>query len=147
MKKNNELQCDLRFKVWFEIGGHPVIGDGRLAMLNSIHQNGSIIEAARKMGISYRKIRGALSDMERHIGQPLVKAYRGGEHGGGADLTPAGHQLIDLYTKVKDSFEQDISTHQQEAAVLLKSLLSKNLQPNGKFCPSEQKGITLHEIF
>lgn len=136
MKNKNELQWDIRLKVWFEIDGHPIIGDGRLAMLNSIHQHGSIIEAAREIGVSYRKIRGAICDMEKHIGQPLVKAYRGGGNGGGANLTPEAHQLIELYTKIRNKFQQEVSSHHQEAAALFKSVLSKNLQPNGNLCLS-----------
>ncbi len=35
------------------------------------------IEAARNLGISYRKIRGAISDMKRSEGKSLVKTHRG----------------------------------------------------------------------
>ncbi|MBF0303546.1 MAG: LysR family transcriptional regulator [Desulfamplus sp.] len=136
LKKHNDLKWDIRLKVWFEIDGHPIIGDGRLAMLNSIHQNGSIIDAAREIGVSYRKIRGALCDMEKHIGQPLVKAYRGGGHGGGATLTPLAHKLIEEYTKIRNGFEQDVSSYQQEASFMLQSNLAKILPSNGSFCPS-----------
>lgn len=135
------LKWDVRLKVWFEIDGHPIIGDGRLAMLNSIHQNGSIIDAAREIGVSYRKIRGALSDMEKHMGHPLVKAYRGGGEGGGATLTPLAHKLIEEYTRVRDRFQQEVSVSQQEAAARLQYGLSKNLQPNGSLRPSvEERG-------
>lgn len=136
LKHDDLFKWSIRLKVWFEIDGHPIIGDGRLSMLNAIHQNGSIIDAAREIGVSYRKMRGALCDMEKHIGEPLVRAYRGGGHGGGATLTPLAHKLIEEYTKVKKGVEQEVSVYQQEAAVLLQSCLSKNLKPNGNFCPS-----------
>ena len=145
LKSDDSVKWDIRLKVWFEIDGNPIIGDGRLAMLNAIHQNGSIIEAARQIGVSYRKIRGALRDMEKHMGKPLVRAYRGGGHGGGADLTPEAHQLIELYKKIKNRFEQEVSAYQKEASVMLQhqevsvmpeSVLPKNFQANGNFCPS-----------
>jgi len=137
--EENGLQWDVRLKVWFEIDGHPIIGDGRLAMLNSIHQHGSIIDAAREIGVSYRKIRGALRDMEKHMGQPLVRTYRGGGDGGGATLTPLGHRLIEEYTNVRKGFEQEISAYQQAATVRLQSRLSKKLQPNGSLRPSVEE--------
>lgn len=133
MNDQDDKKWDVRLKVWFEVDGHPVIGDGRLDMLNMIHQKGSIIEAARAMGISYRKIRGAINDMEKCVGQSLVNAYRGGDHGGGANLTPAAHELIKTYTKVKDDF-------QQKAGLLFQSDLYKNLPPNGIICHSVTEG-------
>lgn len=49
--------------MWLEIDGNPVIGKVRMAMPGVIEEKGSIIDAARELDISYRKIRGAISDM------------------------------------------------------------------------------------
>ena len=48
--------------MWLEIDGNPVIGKGRTAMPDAVEEKGLIIDAARKLDISYRKIRGAISD-------------------------------------------------------------------------------------
>ena len=100
MKRDSQKRLDIRKKVWLEIDGHPIIGEGRHHMLQAIHRNGSILQAAREIGISYRKVRGAIRDMEHFIGEPLVTTYRGGGHGGGARLTPAAHHLMKRYLKV-----------------------------------------------
>lgn len=95
----------VRCKIWIEIDNRPVIGEGRLAMLTAIDQEGSIISAARRLQISYRKIRGAILDMERSVGVPLVRTYRGGEEGGGARLTAEAVRLVDQYLRVNADFQ------------------------------------------
>ncbi len=133
MTDNKCNRWNVRLKVWLEIDGHPVIGEGRLAMLTAIDENGSIIEAARTLGISYRKIRGAISDMERSVGNSLVKTHRGGGHGGGASLTPHARELVENYLKVFRKFREE-GTFQQKAMDI------KKLSPNGKICHSVVMG-------
>jgi len=114
MDKNNPRAWGLRSKVWLEIGGHPVMGEGRMAMLQAIHRHGSIINASRETGISYRKIRGAIRDMEKVIGRPLVKAYRGGGEGGGAVLTEDAHALIDSFRRFAAGLQQEADARFQK---------------------------------
>lgn len=133
MNDNKSNRWSVRFKIWLEIDGHPVIGEGRLAMLNAIDEKGSIIEAARDLGISYRKIRGAISAMEQSVGKSLVKTHRGGGHGGGARLTANAYTLVGDYLKVSREF-------QEQAAVQLQSIDKKNLSPNGRICHSVAMG-------
>lgn len=103
MKRTDGREWAVRLKVWLEVDGEPIIGEGRHEMLQAIHRNGSIIQAAREIGISYRKMRGAIGHMEQSIGHPLVNTRRGGGNGGGAELTPEAHLLIDRYEKVARS--------------------------------------------
>ena len=133
MTDNKCNRWSVRLKVWLEIDGRPVIGEGRVAMLNAIDENGSIIEAARTLGISYRKIRGAISDMEGSVGESLVKTHRGGGHGGGACLTSHAYALVDNYLKVCREFRES-------ASVKLESINEKKLPPNGRFCHSVAMG-------
>ncbi len=126
MTDNESDRWSVRLKVWLEIDGRPVIGEGRVTMLNAIDDNGSIIEAARTLGMSYRKIRGAIADMEASVGKSLVKTHRGGGHGGGACLTPHAYALVENYVRVC----------REVASVELKSANKKNLPPNGRFCHS-----------
>ena len=103
-------QWGFRSKIWLELEGHPVIGEGRMAMLQSIERNGSIMHASREIGIPYRRMRGAIQDMEKAVGRPLVKAHRGGEEGGGARLTTIAHELLDSYNRINDLFKKEINT-------------------------------------
>ena len=96
----------VRSKLWLEYDGKPVMGEGRKKMLRSIHRNGSMKLAAGETGISYRRLRGAIHEMENILGYPLVTIQRGGGGGGGARLTQRAHNLLDTYDKISDGFHR-----------------------------------------
>jgi molybdate transport system regulatory protein len=102
-------QWAFRSKIWLEVEGRAVIGSGRMAMLESIHRNGSILNASREIGIPYRRVREAIQDMEEAVGRPLVIAYRGGSEGGGALLTDTAHELVASYNEIRDRFQREIT--------------------------------------
>lgn len=97
----------VRSKVWLEWEGHPVMGEGRMAMLQAIDRQGSIIQASHETGISYRRIRGMIRDMEATVGVALVRIQRGGKNGGGAVLTAAARQLMDCFESFSTGFQQE----------------------------------------
>ena len=109
MGKKKAKQWGFRSKIWLELEGRPVIGEGRMAMLQSIDRNGSIMHASREIGIPYRRMRGAIQDMEKALGRPLVKAHRGGGEGGGACLTSTAHELMSSYNQISDRFQREIT--------------------------------------
>lgn len=115
MEERKAMQWGLRSKVWLEVEGHPVMGEGRLAMLQAIDRHGSIINASRETGISYRRMRGAIRDMEKALGRPLVKAYRGGGEGGGAVLTADAHALIDAFQRFAAGLQQEADARFQRS--------------------------------
>lgn len=126
-------QWGLRSKLWLECEGNPVIGEGRMKMLRSIHNSGSIKLAAHETGISYRRMRGALHEMESTIGYSLVRTQRGGGSGGGAELTPAAHALMDAFDKLSAGFQRD-------ADARFDALREFFLTPNGNNCHSLENG-------
>lgn len=75
--------------------GHA-ISDKRLEVLRRIGETGSISQAARDAGISYKAAWQALDTLTNLSGQPLVERTVGGQGGGGARLTPEGEQLLVL---------------------------------------------------
>jgi len=113
-------QWAMRSKAWLEIEGHPVIGEGRMDMLLAIDRHGSFIQASMEIGISCRKIRGVVRDMEKAVGKPLVKAYRGGGDGGGASLTPTAYKLIAFFKQFTNGF-------QKQADICFKELVNTDL--------------------
>ena len=123
----------LRSKLWLECEGNPVMGEGRMKMLQSIDRNGSIKLAAHETGISYRRMRGAIREMERAIGFPLVRTQRGGGGGGGAGLTPAAHALMEAFEKLSAGF-------QRNADARFDDMLDFFYPPNGNFCHSVAEG-------
>lgn len=73
------------------------LGPGKVALLESIGQTGSISAAGRAHAMSYRKAWLLVEEMNRMFAKPLVAARPGGVKGGGAELTPAGAKMIALY--------------------------------------------------
>lgn len=73
--------------------GHE-LSDKRIAILRGIGAGGSISQAARAAGVSYKAAWQAVDTLTNLAGVPLVARAVGGSGGGGAQLTPAGHELL-----------------------------------------------------
>jgi molybdate transport system regulatory protein len=73
--------------------GHEV-ADKRLDILRRIGEVGSISEAARGAGVSYKAAWQAVDTLSNLAGTALLERSVGGSGGGGAQLTAAGHQLL-----------------------------------------------------
>jgi molybdate transport system regulatory protein len=91
----------VRSKVWLEVDGEPLLGEGREQLLNLVEQTGSISAAARAMGITYRKAWGHLQAMEGKLGFPLVLRQKGGAGGGESLLTPQAAQLLAAFALLR----------------------------------------------
>ena len=69
--------------------------DKRIDILRRIDQAGSISEAARVAGVSYKAAWQAIDTLSNLAGVALLEKLVGGAGGGGARLTPAGHRVLD----------------------------------------------------
>jgi molybdate transport system regulatory protein len=92
----------VRSKVWLEIDGAPVFGQGREQLLRLIQATGSINAAAKQMGIPYRKAWTYLDAMEKRLGYPLVSRQKGGVGGGKSALTAEALQLLEGFDALQD---------------------------------------------
>lgn len=75
--------------------GHA-LSDKRLEVLRRVGETGSISQAARDAGISYKAAWQAIDTLSNLSGQTLVDRTVGGSGGGGASITPQGLQLLAL---------------------------------------------------
>jgi molybdate transport system regulatory protein len=73
------------------------LGPGKIALLESIAQSGSISAAARIHAMSYRRAWMLVDAMNRSFDMPLVVTSTGGREGGGAAVTELGQTVIELY--------------------------------------------------
>jgi molybdate transport system regulatory protein len=69
--------------------------DKRVEILRSIYQFGSISEAARANGVSYKAAWQAVETLGNLAGVPLLEKLVGGSGGGGARLTAEGLQVLE----------------------------------------------------
>lgn len=74
------------------LGHEPA--DKRIAILREVGACGSISQAARAVGVSYKAAWQAIDTLTNLAGVPLVARAVGGAGGGGAALTAAGSELL-----------------------------------------------------
>jgi molybdate transport system regulatory protein len=73
------------------------MGPGKADLLEAIAATGSISAAGRRMGMSYRRAWMLVETMNKSFQAPLVHAAKGGSHGGGAELTQTGIEVLKRY--------------------------------------------------
>ena len=103
-------------RLWAERGGQPLLGPGRVELLENIDRWLSISEAARRLGMSYRRAWLLVQSINSAAGEPLVVAATGGHHGGGAQLTELGRQAIRAYRELEARLEQEAESHRLRVA-------------------------------
>jgi molybdate transport system regulatory protein len=89
----------LRLRIDFAPGCS--VGPGKVELLEAIERGGSLSEAARQLGMSYRRAWLLLDELNRSFHAPLATTAIGGSHGGGAQLTPLGRDLIEAFRGVE----------------------------------------------
>lgn len=101
---------NLHYSIWMTTeSGENVISDERMQLLTSIKTEGSLMAAAQKMGISYRKAWGDLKATEKFLGFSLIEKHRGGKDGGSTLLTEEGIRLIDAYQVFRNDFQDAVN--------------------------------------
>lgn len=70
------------------------VTDKRVTILRAVLKTGSISEAARQVGVSYKSAWQAIETLTNLAGTALVEKAVGGAGGGGARLTRAGEGLL-----------------------------------------------------
>jgi molybdate transport system regulatory protein len=73
------------------------IGPGKIDLLEAIDREGSISAAGRALGMSYKRAWELVGTLNAMFREPLVESTRGGPGGGGAVLTQAGREVLELY--------------------------------------------------
>lgn len=93
-------------KIDFEDVLGSAVTDKRIEILRSIHQGGSISEAARANGVSYKAAWQAVETLGNLAGVPLLEKLVGGSGGGGARLTAEGLQVLEAADVLSAAREQ-----------------------------------------
>ena len=97
----NDKSIALRGSVWMTVGGENFGGPGRVALLASIAECGSITQAAKAIKMSYKAAWDAIDTMNNLAGEPLVERLTGGKGGGGTRLTRRGEQLVSNFRLIE----------------------------------------------
>src|SRR5438477_12724664 len=89
----------LRVRVILRPG--TLLGPGKADLLEAIKATGSIAAAGRRLGMSYKRAWYLVDTMNSYFKESLVVSTKGGKAGGGAQLTPTGHQVLQCFRKIE----------------------------------------------
>lgn len=120
--------------------GHP-LSDRRLQVLRALGECGSISQAARQVGVSYKAAWQAIDTLGNLAGVPVVQKSVGGAGGGGAKLTDAGRDLLraaEAMVQVRGAVLQHIHTTQGLDGALVQRLQTQTSMRNQWPCVVEK---------
>jgi molybdate transport system regulatory protein len=90
-----------RLTLRVDFGSRRSIGPGKIRLLEEIGRSGSISQAGRSLGMSYRRAWLLIDDLNHSFNQAVVRAKTGGSQGGGAVLTEFGTGLVRDYRAIE----------------------------------------------
>ncbi len=97
--KPQRSSAEIRFRVDFD--DRCSVGIGKVRLLEAIERSGSLSQAARDVGMSYRRAWLLVDSMNTEFDAPVISASVGGSGGGGATLTAFGKELIEAYRRLE----------------------------------------------
>lgn len=92
---------ETRLTLRVDFGASRSIGPGKVRLLEAVGRTGSISQAGRELGMSYRRAWLLINDMNLCFRHAVVAARPGGSQGGGAKLTRFGEKLIRDYRAIE----------------------------------------------
>jgi molybdate transport system regulatory protein len=95
MTQHNDLKIVGSLSLGIDVKN--LLSDKRIALLEKIGECGSITQAAKGVGLSYKGAWDAVNTMNGMFGEPLVETMTGGKGGGGTQLTVTGIRIVDTY--------------------------------------------------
>lgn len=91
-------------RLWIESREMSFLGPGPVELLEHIHKEGSIKQAAKKMGMSYKKAWTIVDRLNTLSVRPLIITATGGEKGGGSFISDDAKQMIAYYRLLRERF-------------------------------------------
>lgn len=95
-----------RHKVWLHVDGSFLMGPNYFHFLQAVDRTGTIREAGREVGWSYRTCLNRIRRMESVLGRPVLATSRGGHHHGGARLTRDAKWLVEVFGEFRETMRQ-----------------------------------------
>ena len=96
----------LKLRMRVSVGELIAVGPGKIALLEALVQTQSITQAAKALGMSYRRAWMLVDELNRALKEPAVATAVGGTHGGGSVVTETGLQLIALYRGIESQAQK-----------------------------------------
>jgi len=96
----------VKVKAWLEDDSeHLIFGGGKTQILELIDETGSISEAAKRVGMNYKKAWTHIKILQEYIEDDLVVVKKGIDSGG-TSLTPKAKELIAKYKLLEKDIKE-----------------------------------------
>lgn len=90
-----------KFKIWIEKeDGEPVIGKGGYDLIKNIMETGSIAQASKKLGLSYKFAWSYVRKINSEI-PSSVEMRKGGKNAGGSKVSDKLQKVLELYAEAE----------------------------------------------
>lgn len=109
----------IKIKIQLPLANEIAMGPGKAQLLLAIHQHGSISAAAKSMKMSYKRAWDLVAIMNHAFKEPLVVTSVGGQHGGGAGVTPFGLLVLQSYQALQQKTADFVDTEATDLLALL----------------------------
>lgn len=113
-RRKSPAPLTLKGSLWLTAGDASVGGHGRIALLRAVAEHGSITQAAKAFGMSYKAAWTAINTMNELSGTPLVERVTGGRGGGSTQLTEQGRRLVERYGQIDQVHQRFLRLLDQE---------------------------------
>ena len=100
-----------RHKIWFTLGNSFLMGPNYFRFLRAVEESGTIRQAGKTVGWSYRTCLNRIRRMEEILGLRVLETARGGSSGGGARLSAEGRRLVAIFER----WQRDMTDYSQRA--------------------------------
>ncbi|HZV33332.1 MAG TPA: LysR family transcriptional regulator [Verrucomicrobiae bacterium] len=107
-----------RFRV--VCGEEIALGPGKVELLSLLVETESLNEAARRLDMSYMRAWKLIKTMNACFRDPVAIAKRGGQTGGGMQVTETGRSALALYREMQASALNSTATSWKNLRKLLK---------------------------
>lgn len=103
-------------RLQLEKDGAPFLMANRIDLLEAVDLKGSISQAAKSVGISYKSAWDALDAMNNQADEALVQRATGGRRGGGTQLTEYGKRVLALVRAIEAEHQEALGLLNERAS-------------------------------
>ncbi|MBL0919280.1 MAG: TOBE domain-containing protein [Hydrogenophaga sp.] len=114
-QRRRKDKLEVHGALWLSVDGASIAGHGRIELLRAVAEHGSITQAAKAFGMSYKAAWDAIDTMNQRASQPVVARVIGGRGGGSTQVTEFGRRLIDRFEQVNEAHRRFLHLIEQDA--------------------------------
>ncbi|MDP9088148.1 MAG: LysR family transcriptional regulator [Pseudomonadota bacterium] len=105
------------------------LGPGKISLLQTIGDCGSLAQAARTLGMSYRRAWLLVDNLNTMFDKRVTTSATGGRRGGGMIITPFGESVISMFRQL----EKDLARQAKPRLAMLSKHVA--IKGTGKTSP------------